>query len=418
MADSDTNSAIATDALTTGIPLYVGRQAIFDRELKVVAYELLYRSGSRNAADVVNGEQATAAVLTNTFMEIGADVVTLGKPVFVNLTRDLLLDDVARLFPPNRVSVEILEDTVVDDVLFKRISDLRDSGYRIVLDDFIMKDEVRRLLPLADVIKLDVLSMSREALVDCVRKLAAYPAQLLAEKVETREELEFYLELGFDLFQGFVLEKPVIIEGERPPESRMALFELLARVNNPDIGVDELDEAVSRDVGIAWRLMRYINSAAFSLQAKVDSIRHAILLIGRSQIRSWVNLVVLAGLVGKSSDLLNVALLRAAMCDAVARRQGLEKPESYFTAGLFSVLDAMMRQPMALLVERLPLCGDIEDALLRREGPVGEVLATVIDYQHSRWDQVATSRFDPDLLYAAWKTAVEWSARFLAVDEG
>ncbi|MCA9320878.1 MAG: HDOD domain-containing protein [Planctomycetes bacterium] len=396
--------------------IFVGRQPIFDRRLDVVAYELLYRSCDENRADFSDGNRATATVLSNAFMELGPDVVTAGKPAWVNLTRDVILDEFIHLFPPDRVVAEILEGMTVDDQLIQQVRSLKDAGYRIVLDDFVFDEEFRPLLELADVVKLDVMQLSRDEVREHLSILEAYSVLCLAEKIETHEDFEFCRAEGFALFQGYFLSKPQIVKSERPPDSRLALFELLAQINDPQLSMEQLESTIERDVGLSYKLLRYINSAAFALPVKVESIRHALMMLGRRLVQAWVNLVVLTGLIGRSNELLTIAMVRARMCDQIARRAHLEKPEAFFTAGLFSTLDAIMGRPMAELLIRLPLSDELQEALTDHGGRLGEILRCVVAYEEARWNEVAVTGVARDQITASWFESLEWVSQVLSLD--
>jgi EAL and modified HD-GYP domain-containing signal transduction protein len=193
--------------------VFVGRQPIFDRHLDVVAYELLFRSGCTNWADIADGEYATSQVIHNVFMEIGLESLVGSKRAFINLTRDFILHHDTAMFPTDRVVLEILEDIVVDAELIAAVRALSHQGYTIALDDFVFHEHLRPLVEVADIIKVDVLALDRPALWQNVASLAQYDVELLAEKVETRDDLACCWELGFDYFQGYFLCEPDIVTG-------------------------------------------------------------------------------------------------------------------------------------------------------------------------------------------------------------
>lgn len=407
----------APDTLVTKTPsvLYVGRQPIFDRELEVHAYELLYRSGSRNAADFADGNQATARVFANTFMELGLEVVTAGKPAFINLTQEIILGGFAHLFPPESVVVEVLEDVEPSTGIIEEVAALRNEGYRIALDDFEYHDHLRPLVEMADIVKLDVMELGLEKVEDHVARLSPFGVTLLAEKVETEEEFHTCRELGFDLFQGYYFAKPQVLKTKANAESQMSMLELLVAVNDPGVTVAELEEIVRRDVSLSYRLLRYINSAAFSLPVVVASVKQSLLLLGRKMVRVWVNLVVIAGLAGQSSELLTVALLRARMCETLSRLRGSDAPETSFTVGMFSTIDSLLGRPMEVVLDELPFTQEIEDALKEQVGFHGECLQIVLDYEAGRWEEVEASGLDGNEVKKAYLEALSWTSGILSL---
>ncbi len=404
------------DALESGANtsrVYVGRQPIFDRRRKVVAYELLFRSGEDNKANFSDGNRATATVLDNTFMELGSEVVTGGLPAFVNITRDFVLEEFVHLFPPDQLVVEILEDALVDDLLLARIQGLRDAGFRIALDDFVLGEENRALLKHADFVKLDVADLGFQDLEAHIGAVRVSGAEVLAEKVETSEEMEKCLELGFDLFQGYALSRPVVVKGRRPAENRFALLDLMAVAADPELDLEELERCVSKDLGLTYRLLRYINSAAFGLRVRVDSIRHALNLLGRRLVQTWINLVVISEALGDGSELLTTAIVRARMSKTVAECLKIGIPDACFTAGLLSVIDEVMAQPMEEILDRLPLAPDVDRALRTREGPIGELLDVVVLWDSGHWEEVLERDIDIGVCSRAYLEAIQWAGTLI-----
>lgn len=390
------------------VDVFVGRQPIFDRELDVHAYELLFRDGLQNRAEFVDGDEATARVFSTAFMELGLERVTEGRLAFINLTRSFILGDYTELFPPDRVVLELLEDIEVDDELISAVEHLRGQGYSIALDDYELDDKTRRLVDLADIIKLDVLELDRETLRRHVEQLAGYGARLLAEKVETHDDLEECKALGFELFQGYFLCKPQVISGQRGPSDRTALMRLLARVNDPALDVAELEAIISRDVTLSYKLLRYINSSVFSLPTRIESIRHALLMLGKRKVRSWVNLIIFAGIADKPHELLVTAMVRAKMCELLAEAVEDDRPEMFFTVGLFSTLEAIMDQPMARIVSELSLTEEITEALLEHRGVLGEAVTCVLEYEHANWDRVSFQALDAAEIRDAYLESLGW----------
>src|SRR5579884_2026969 len=362
--------------------VYVGRHPIYDRHLNVHAYELLYRGSRTNQAGVIDGNTATSHVLINTFLEIGLVRLTDHHPAFINLTRDFFLDPELSL-PVASVVLEVLEDIDIDDEFVRAIRRLRERGYSIALDDFAFEEKWDPLLELADYIKVELPAVPLDELADRLPRLRRYNARLLAEKVETHEEFERVMRLGFHYFQGYFFCKPNVVEGKRVTANVGAVFSLLARLQKPDVAVDELEMLVSNDASVAFKLLRYLNSAHFGLGSnRFRSIRQAIVFLGVRQLRSWVALLAVCGIKGKPSELSRMALRRARQCEQFCVRCMTDyDSESFFMAGLFSVLDAQMDLPMAEVLQHLPVSEDIKEALLERTGRIGAILDAVIEWE-------------------------------------
>jgi EAL and modified HD-GYP domain-containing signal transduction protein len=389
--------------------VFVGRQPIFTRQLDVVAYELLFRSDEGNQARVMNGDQATSQVILNTFVEIGLDAIVGQKRAFINLTRDFLLHDYAPVFPAERVVLEVLEDIPVDAALIAAVRRLAAQGYTIALDDFIYHERLQPLVEVADIIKVDVLALDRRALREHSAALRQYNVRLLAEKVETQEDFAYCQALGFDYFQGFFFCKPEIIKGHRVPANRFATLQLLAKLQDPAVHFRELEELISRDIALSYKLLRLVNSTFYALPRKVDSLRQALLLLGTEFITPWVSLIILSGIDDKPHELMMTAMVRAKMCELLAQAGGHSDTEAFFTAGLFSALEAIMDGTGEEVLRSLPLTDDLMAALLRYEGILGRVLHCTLAYERGDWQAVSCPGLDNTTITESYLQAFNWA---------
>ncbi|SEO79729.1 EAL and HDOD domain-containing protein [Aquisalimonas asiatica] len=377
-----TNSANADDIM-------VGRQPIYDRKLNTWAYELLFRETDQNLANVTDGDRATSQVLYNAFVEIGIEAITGRKKAFVNLTTSFIHGHYPLPSTPDLLVLEVLEDVEPSERLHESIAGLKARGYQIALDDFIYSPNLAALVELADIVKIDITRLTRDELEAHVGMLSRPGLLLLAEKVETQEEYRLCSTLGFDLFQGYFFCKPNIVKGKKIANNRLSLLQLLAVLQSDDVSVDHLESLITQDVTLSYRLLRLINSPHFPVARDVDSVRNALMLLGPRNLRSWVSLLALSGVKDKPDELVRTASVRARMAETLGRETG-DGPgaEAFFTAGLFSTLDALTDRPMAELVAELPLSKPLVDALLDRSGAVGRVLQLVIDYERGDWDRV------------------------------
>ncbi|WP_297526887.1 EAL and HDOD domain-containing protein [Thiohalobacter sp.] len=398
--------------------IYLGRQPIFDRDLEVYAYELLFRAGETNAAGEIDGDQATSRVIANTFIELGLDEIVGPRRAFLNLTRDFLVSDWPLNFPRDRVVLEILEDIEPDDEVLAAVGRLRQEGFLIALDDFLFHERLRPLVELADLIKIDLMALEDGQLEEHVAALRGYPARLLAEKIETRDEFEQCKALGFDYFQGYFLSRPNIIQGREIPPNGLATVRLLARLQDPEVGAAELETLIGQDVGLSYKLLRYINSAFFALPKTVESIRQAVIYLGNQAIKTWATLLVFAGVEDRPHELMTTAMLRARMCQLLAERTGQPHADTYFTVGLFSALEALLEAPLESVLEALPLSEDVRRALLERQGPYGAALDCVLAYERAEWAQVRCGKLPPAEITETYLEAARWAdevTRALAV---
>jgi len=387
---------------------FVGRQAIFDRQMEIFAYELLYRDGTGNSAMITDGEEATARVVINTFFELGIDKIAGDAQVFVNLTENFFVGRYYEVLPSKNVVLEVLESIEPTPAVLEALIQARQNGYQIALDDFVLRESHRGLMDYADYVKVDVLALTDEQLYEQVAMLNEYPVRLLAEKVEDQGMYDHCVALGFEYFQGYFFCKPQIVEGVSLSSNRMAMVLLLAKLQDPFLDFHDLEDLVKNDVALSVKLLRYVNSASVGLPRTVDSISQAIGLIGTERMRQWASLMVLAQAGDKPSELMRVALIRAHMCESFCPLHGLS-PNQGFTVGLFSILDAYLDCEMKQLVADLPLASEVLDALLKREGVLGTFLEEILAYERGEWDQRIMRTVEPHILQSVYCQSIEWA---------
>lgn len=380
----------------------VGRQPILDRQQQVIGYELLYRPLDGEAFD---GDRASSLTLLNTFLEIGLERLVGDKRAFVNLTRRFFTELPALPFDKNRFVLEVLEDIEVDEPFTASIRQLATQGFTLALDDYAFEPQWTPLLPWIKLVKVDLLAADWEIIERKLPALRTDGRQFLAEKVETHADYLRASALDFDYFQGYYFAKPNLIEGRRLPENQVTTLQLLTRLNDPGVHIEEIVRLISRDPGLSFKILRFVNSAAIGLRWSIKSIRDAVVYLGLMRIRAWASLFVMSGVVNKPVELINIGLVRANLCEAMARRHGEVAAETAYTVGLFSILDALMDQPLAELVTQLPLPGEMAAAIASREGLLGDLLSCAIAVESGTWSQVERFDVDPEWLQEAYLEA-------------
>jgi EAL and modified HD-GYP domain-containing signal transduction protein len=391
------------------LDVFVGRQPIFDRELDVIGYELLFRSHDTDKAEFVDGDRATSDVILNTFMEIGLDRLAGDGLAFINLTQDFILDKHPIPLLSDRVVIEVLEDVKVDKELVKALQMLSSRGYKIALDDVVRPEDVGPLLEVADIVKLDLAAVEQGHLGEYVDIFRRHDLKLLAEKVETPDVFDLCKRHGFDYFQGYFLCRPNVVSGHRMPSARLAILRLLAKLSAPDMEFEELEEILRQDVSLSYKLLRVINSAFYAIPTKIESIRQALTLLGIRQIRCWATLLLLSKIDDRPLELMVTAVVRAKMCELLAGALKERRPGIYFMAGLFSVLDALMEVPLQEALGLVPLSEEIVSALLRYEGRLGSVLRCVLAYERGDWGAVRYPGIEPEVICDAYLESLDWA---------
>jgi EAL and modified HD-GYP domain-containing signal transduction protein len=389
---------------------YIARQPIFDRRMRIFGYEILYRENARSVPETeLDGDQATSNVLIDIFTYHDLDRLIGDFRAFINLTPTFLYDPSILPLSRERLVLEVLEDIAVNRELLAALEKLNHQGYTLALDDFILTEQTRPLLPMADIIKVDIQQVSRDDLRGYVAEFRPYGAHLLAEKVETHEELDFCRALGFHYFQGFFLSRPRVLKTRRLPADRVRILNLLRRLQDPDLNFDELAELVAEDVYLSYRLLRLINSAYFPIRRKVESIQRAVVYLGLNGVRTWATWIALAGIHDKPSELKLVALARARMCALLCDALEARYRDRFFTVGLFSAVDALLDMPMEQALEPLPLAEDVRDAILQHAGLMGRALDATLGYERGEWDRADKLPLAPGRIREIYLDALQWA---------
>lgn len=390
---------------------YIARQPIFDQDLKVVAYELLFRTDQfTNEAQVIDGDTATADVLLNSITEIGMDNLVGEHLAFINLTHNHILQMADKPFHElkDRLVLEVLEDVKADDVIISALNKLEHNGFTIALDDFIFEESLQPLIDISQIIKIDLMALTNTEIEEHVKKLSNGQRKLLAEKVESEEEFNRCKELGFDYFQGYYFSRPQVIKGKKLPANKVATMQLLAKLQDPESSMDDLANLISQDVTMSVRILRYINSAQFNLGREIESIHSATVMLGRNTIRNIANLIAMSQIENKPNELIIISMIRAKMAENIAELVHSDK-EVCFTIGLFSVIDALMDQEMSELMVVFPLPENMKSALLKHEGELGKILSCVIAYETGDWENAVYVDLKAEELQNSFISALKWA---------
>jgi len=388
----------------------IARQPIYGRDLEVCGYELLYRQGDADTATHLDGDAATASVISNTLTSFGLKGLTGGKPAYINLTRRFLLQGHIP-FRKDQVVLELLEGLEPDEELIAGLRRLSRQGYRIALDDYMLgTDERHRLFPYCDLIKVDVLNMPYRQVVQHAKQLLRPGGpELLAEKIETQEMMDLCRKAGFSYFQGFFLSRPSTRSSQSLPTERLPLLRLVAALHRVELDVAEVEHIISHDLSLTYRLLRYLSSPVFAAQ-NISSARAAILYLGRRELAHWAILLAMASERGQPAERIRSLLIRAYVCEQLTRhRYGGSNPRTAFTIGLFSELDAVFNMPIEQVCEHLPLDKESEEALIHRTGPYGPVLAAAIAQEQADWDHLARLEIPAKRVNRYYLEAVRWT---------
>ena len=372
---------------------YLGRQPILNRAQRLVAYELLFRHAHCDGADVIDGMEATATVIAHA-SELGMEQVVGQQLAYVNVDTATLMSDFIRFLPCKQVILEILESVRATPDVLARVRELRQLGFKFALDDVVgPSDEVDKLGPLVDVIKVDIQHLSRPALAALVHVLKGTGTTLLAEKVETPEQFEHCLQLGFEYFQGYYFARPVILSGKKIAPSELAILHLLELIG-AEAETSEIERCIKHDALLSLNLLRLVNTPAVGARMRIDTIGQALLVLGRRQLQRWLQILLYVRPGDSSqqftSPLLQMATTRGKLLELITikLRPGQRKcADIGFTIGIMSLMDALFSIQMPDILDSVRVLDKVREALLFRDGYYGNMLALV---EH-------VERADPDM---------------------
>ncbi|MBP2239463.1 EAL and modified HD-GYP domain-containing signal transduction protein [Cytobacillus eiseniae] len=402
--------------------VFVARQPIFNIKEEVFGYELLYRSNQReNAFPDVDGDQATTELIINSFLNIGIDKLSSGKPCFINFTENLLSLRLPTYFRPREIIVEILETVAPSPKLIEICMDLKDQGYRIALDDFVLNElnqYTYELLNYVDIIKVDFLTtpiQMREKIEAVAKDLNI---MLLAEKVETREGFEEAKKHGYEFFQGYFFAKPVILSTHDLPTYYYSYYEMIQNLSMTEPSIDRITELIERDLSLSYKLLKLINSPAYRPKQKINSIRQAVVLLGLIELQKWIYvLAVHESTIGKknsSKEMIQISLIRARLCEEIEKHRNKRPSASnYFLTGMFSMMDSLIGMPMEKILHDLPLDEEICEALIGKNNQLKFVLDLVLAVEKAEWTFISQKckelNIDEKLLFKMYSEAISWA---------
>ncbi len=367
--------------------IFVGRQPILDRDLNLFAYELLFRDGRGNVyTEGTDPDDATFEVISVAFTDIGLDKLVGKHLAFVNTTYKFITNPELLPIEPNQVVLEILEGTTIDSQFQEGIEKLHSRGFSIALDDFLYDPKYEPVFPYVSIVKLDITLIDRDLWHQEIFRLKSRKLKVLAEKVETQEEYDLLSSLGVDYFQGYFFAKPKVVSGKRVSSNKLVLLQLLTKINDPNTEIEELQDIISKDVGFSVKALTYVNSPASGLNRKVESIREAIVFLGRNKIKQWVTLFAISSAEDKPDELMITGLIRAKLCELLAKEGGLNDIDSFFTVGLFSILDAVLDVELEDVLRDMPIPEDMKEALINHKGKKGSALRCVTDLEFGMHD--------------------------------
>ena len=395
---------------------FIGRQAILDQQKKVYAYEMLFRSGLKNAFDpTLDGNVATQSVMVNAMLDFGMKKLVSDHKAFINFTEKNLLTRAPKLLPPDSIVVEILETVQPTPEIIEAVQELKNEGYKIALDDFILQPGYEPLIDLADIIKVDFRITADPGERARLHEVLPPHVHLLAEKVETEDEFRQAIDAGYVLFQGYFFCKPVVLHKKRITNNDLSRIRLLKEVNRSDFNFSAIIDVICADTGLVHKLLTYINSVGIGLNHHISNLRQATVLLGANGIRNWVTLISLQTFsADKPSELFTLSLIRAKFCELIALKLNRPTitPDTGFLLGMFSLIDVLLNQPMSEVLKEITLSDELNAALIGEDNELRRLLDLVISYEKGDWETVAgccmREKFPFEALVPLYNDVLEW----------
>ena len=370
---------------------FIARQPIFDKRLRVFAYELLFRGGPQNYFIKPSRNAAASSVIADSITLFDLNTLTGNALAFINVDELALRLDAPRLLPPDRVIIEILETVTPSDEIVRICRDLIGSGYTLALDDFVDHPKFASLVECAKYLKVDFQLLDPDDRRRIVEKYANSGISFLAEKVETEEELAEARHLGYSYFQGYFFCRPSMMETREIPGNKLLQLRLLNLVSGPELDYSAIEELLKNEPSLLYRLLRYLNSPLLGLRSEVHSVRHALTLLGEREFRRWVSIFAVIALAsGKPPELIRTALTRAYFCEAFSHAARMDNESStLFLMGLLSITDALLDQPIADVLRSLPVDEKIKTALTGGQNRHHDVYELLLALERAEWPRLS-----------------------------
>ena len=388
---------------------FVGRQPIFDRDNNVFAYELLYRNSLDSESEDVNQTVATSRVVVDAFVDIGLENIVGRHRAFVNMTDKFPAAPELACLPPDRAVIALPRTIDVSAETRESLEKLKTDGYTVALSGYGKDLPVRELLPYVDLVTMDTRGLGTKTIEEQLASLESERVVKIAKQVETTERRNELEQFGFEYFQGGFLAKPEVVAGRRLPTNRMAILQLVTKISDPDLETSELEELIATDPALSLRILRYVNSPLSGLTNEVESIHHAVVLLGRDTIKDMVMLLAIASLDNSIPELITTAFVRAKFCENLAVEARLGSQKTFFTVGLFSLMDAMMAIPISELVETLPFTPEVKSALTHRTGLEGQAVGCAQSLEHGAPDGISFANIPGGRIAELYLGALAWA---------
>lgn len=403
------------DETLAGLSILMARQPIYTRSCDVFAFELLAQDDEGQFIEEIKDSKATLAVLMGTYASAFQDGNVQTFPFFIRVTETFLMDHEMPDIPRHNFVIVIMGIPSGTSGFFNRVQELTQKGYRIAFGHYDPSNPIfEPFLHIVDLVKVDIQRVGIGNIRTLTTKLRSLNVEVIAEKIETREEFEMCVEAGCDLFMGYFLSRPELIRGKKLSTNKTVLLQLLSELQEVTATAETVQDIALNDPKLTFKIMKLVNSAIYSLRREITSLSHAISLLGMCQIKRWVVLFLTQSEDSGTTELTRQMLQRGRMCELIAEITGAEPVMDYFIVGLFSQLDVALNIDMKDLMEQIPITTEMKNGLLSRDGNYGLILKEVEFYERAEFDQLLLLK-DRHYYEAAYRHAITWSNEVIAI---
>jgi EAL and modified HD-GYP domain-containing signal transduction protein len=403
--------------------IHVARQPIFNRRKETFAYELFYRSKDERDSSEINQDSATATVMANSLLTIGMDRLAEGKKCFIKFTDTLIGYNLPTLLDSGNVVIELMRDAVKSLDLTEACKKLKEKGFMLALDDYYIyqSDFPEEALEYLDYVKVDFTKNSPLERDDIARKLLKKNVKLIAECVESNEDFLEGMDMGYDYFQGYFFNKPEVISHKDIPASKLNALHIISELNQMEPSFDVIEGIIKKDVSLSYKLLKLINSAAFHVNVQVMSVRQALVMLGFTEIRKFMYLILLYDICeDKPDELVRNTLVRAKFGDYISRKfTGKVDHGEIYLMELFSSIDAMLNRPMADILEELPLSERVKSALRGDKNIYQDIHQMISFYEKGQWqsyyEQLDKLKITDECIAEYFLLSLDWTREIFQV---
>lgn len=393
----------------------VARRPVLDSSQEVFAYEIIFKNNIENKTISENSNLINEGISDD--IEFFEDSnLTDGKKIFINFNADLIKNKAPFLLSNKNIGIEISEDLNSENEIVNIIKKLKENDYLLILNhpEAVLSENI--LYNYADIIKLDYKSNAKTELKNFINNIKSRKlsnVKFLAKNIDKHQHFEEAKKIGFDYFQGVFFTKADIVNENGTPGYEINYLNILKELNKEDVNFSEIEKIIKNDISMTFSLLKTINSASYGYN--VSSIKQASTLLGVKGLKKWSLLYLINDLKNDKPDILFVnTLTRAKFAELLAEEFGIsKKSDDLFTMGIFSMIDAFLNKPLSKILEETALTEEVKEAILIREGVMGEILNLVIAFERVKWDQVALiekkNQIDPKKLYNKYLEAVDFS---------